>query len=63
MGTLASGFLLLGIFFIYIAVGSLNYFEIYSLTQEVTPQPLLRIGSFLIFFSFIFKLGAWPCHQ
>ena len=63
LGTLSSGFLLLGIALIYGAVGSLDYFELYILTQELNPQPLLRIGSFLVFFSFIFKLGAWPCHQ
>lgn len=63
LGTLSSGFLLLGIVFIYISVGSLDYFEIFILTNDIVPQPLIRIGSCLIFFSFIFKLGAWPCHQ
>jgi NADH-quinone oxidoreductase subunit N len=58
LGTLSSGFLLLGIVLIYIAVGSLDYLTIYQLTTEHLPQPIIRIGSCLIFFSFIFKLGA-----
>ena len=63
LGTLSSGFLLLGIVFIYISVGTLDYFSIYNLTNPTQLQPLLRTGSCLVFFSFIFKLGAWPCHQ
>lgn len=58
LGTLSSGFLLLGLVFVYIAVGSLEYFEIYKSTASSLPQPLLRVGSCFIFFSFIFKLGA-----
>jgi NADH-quinone oxidoreductase subunit N len=57
LGTLSSGFLLLGIVFIYITIGSLDYLTIYQCTDVNTPQPLLRIGSGLIFFSFLFKLG------
>ena len=63
LGTLSSGFLLLGIVFIYIAIGSLDYVTIYQSTNLTIPQPLLRLGSGLIFFSFLFKLGLWPCHQ
>ena len=63
LGTLSSGFLLLGIVFIYISVGTLDYFSIYNLTNPTQAQPLLRTGSCLVFFSFVFKLGAWPCHQ
>jgi NADH-quinone oxidoreductase subunit N len=63
LGTLSSGFLLLGIVFIYITIGSLDYLTIYQVTNATIPQPLLRIGSGLIFFSFLFKLGIWPCHQ
>ncbi len=58
LGTLSSGFLLLGIVFVYISAGSLDYFEIYKQTLSNLAQPLLRLGSCFIFFSFIFKLGA-----
>jgi NADH-quinone oxidoreductase subunit N len=57
LGTLSSGFLLLGIVFIYIAIGSLDYLTIYQCTYTNVPQPLVRVGSGLIFFSFLFKLG------
>ncbi|MFN8261414.1 MAG: NADH-quinone oxidoreductase subunit N [Chitinophagales bacterium] len=64
LGAFASGFLLLGITFIYGALGSFNVVQIASTAMSpfgVSPQ-LLIVGFLLILFAMAFKMSAVPFH-
>ena len=64
LGAFASGFLLLGITFVYGAIGSFSILQLVS--AAITPygisQQLLIIGLVLILFAFAFKMSAVPFH-
>ena len=64
LGAFASGFLLLGITFLYGALGSFNIIQIAStaMTQFGISAPLLVIGTLLILFALAFKMSAAPFH-
>lgn len=64
MGAFASGFLLLGITFVYGALGSFNVLQLISssISQFGISQQLLVIGLLLILFAMSFKMSAAPFH-
>lgn len=64
LGSFASGFLLLGIAFIYGALGSFNIIQIASMSMSPygVSQQLLIIGTVLIIFALAFKMSAAPFH-
>ena len=64
LGAFASGFLLLGITFIYGAIGSFNILQISasSIVSTGLSQKLLAVGFVLILFAFAFKMSAVPFH-
>ncbi len=64
LGAFASGFLLLGITFVYGALGSFNIVQIAStaISQYGISQQLLVIGFLLIMFAMAFKMSAVPFH-
>lgn len=57
-----SGFFVMGISFIYLAFGSLNYNIIYSLLLVNNCTSISIIGFCFIFSGFLFKLGVVPFH-
>jgi len=65
LGAIASGSLLLGISILFGLIGSLDFLEIQNFLGS---QNLLnyifetKISLTLIFFSFFFKISAFPCH-
>lgn len=64
LGAFASGFLLLGITFVYGAIGSFSILQLIS--SAVAPygisQQLLTVGLILILFAMAFKMSAVPFH-
>ncbi len=64
LGAFASGFLLLGITFVYGALGSFNIVQISSsaLSSYGISQQLLIVGFLLILFAMAFKMSAVPFH-
>lgn len=64
LGAFASGFLLLGITFVYGAIGSFNIVQISasSMMPYGISQQLLAVGFILILFAFAFKMSAVPFH-
>lgn len=58
LGAFLTGFLLLGIAFIFGASGSTNYFEIAN--KQLSKEPFYMIGITLVFIAFIFKTGSFP---
>ncbi len=64
LGAFASGFLLLGITFVYGALGSFNIVQVASsaMTPYGVSQQLLVIGFLLILFAMAFKMSAVPFH-
>jgi NADH-quinone oxidoreductase subunit N len=64
LGSFASGFLLLGIAFVYGAIGSFNILQIASsaLVHYGISQKLLIAGLLLILFAMAFKMSAVPFH-
>lgn len=64
LGSFASGFLLLGITFIYGSIGSFNIIQVAS-SAMVAPSfsnQLLIIGILLVLFAMAFKMSAVPFH-
>ncbi len=60
----ASCFMLLGISYIYLCLGTINFADI-SLIQlnKILPvNPLLNIAEILLFLSLVFKIGAFPLY-
>ncbi len=64
LGSFASGFLLLGITFVYGAVGSFSILQLASssLLQVGVSKQLLMVGVLLILFAMAFKMSAVPFH-
>ena len=64
LGAFASGFLLLGITFVYGALGSFNVVQIASsaMSPYGISQQLLIVGFLLILFAMAFKMSAVPFH-
>ena len=65
LGAIASGSLLLGIVILFGIVGSLDFLEIQNfLGNENVLNYLfeIKISLVLLFFSFFFKVSAFPCH-
>jgi len=64
LGAFASGFLLLGITFVYGAIGSFNILQLVSASMSPfgISQQLLIIGLVLILFAMAFKMSAVPFH-
>lgn len=64
LGSFASGFLLLGIVFIYGALGSFSIIQIASTAMSAygISQQLLIVGILLILFAMAFKMSAAPFH-
>ena len=64
LGAFASGFLLLGITFVYGAIGSFNILQIAasSMMPFGLSEKLLAVGFVLILFAFAFKMSAVPFH-
>lgn len=64
LGAFASGFLLLGITFVYGATGSFKIMQLVSsaMSGYGVSQQLLIIGLILMLFAFAFKLSAVPFH-
>ncbi len=64
LGAFASGFLLLGITFVYGAIGSFSILQLVS--SAIAPygisQQLLTVGLILILFAMAFKMSAVPFH-
>lgn len=64
LGAFASGFLLLGITFVYGALGSFSIVQVASsaLSSYGISQQLLIVGFLLILFAMAFKMSAVPFH-
>ena len=64
LGAFASGFLLLGITFLYGATGSFNILQLaaYSKLPSGLSEQLLMVGFALVLFAFAFKMSAVPFH-
>ena len=62
MGAFSSAFLLFGIALIYGATGSVELVEISKAAAVDSNSPLLLLGIGLMFFGFLFKVGAVPFH-
>jgi NADH-quinone oxidoreductase subunit N len=64
LGAFASGFLLLGITFVYGATGSFKIMQLVSsaMSGYGVSQQLLIVGLVLILFAFAFKMAAVPFH-
>ena len=64
LGSFASGFLLLGITFVYGAIGSFKLMQIVSTSMSTygVSQQLLMVGLVLILFALAFKMSAVPFH-
>ncbi len=64
LGSFASGFLLLGITFVYGAIGSFKLMQIVSTSMSTygISQQLLMVGLVLILFALAFKMSAVPFH-
>ncbi len=64
LGAFASGFLLLGITFLYGATGSFNILQIaaFSKLPSGLSEQLLMVGFALVLFAFAFKMSAVPFH-
>ncbi len=64
MGAFSTGFLLLGITFLYGATGSFDLSEIqaYLLNQVQDVSPLFYVGIILLMIGMSFKIGAAPFH-
>ncbi len=61
LGSVASGFLLYGIAFIYGSTGSLRFSEIQAIVQKTSPlTPGLLFGLLLVLGGIIFKVAAVP---
>ena len=66
VGSISSGFLLIGLSWIYSILGSLNfnklqYYLLLSQNSEII-EIQLKLAIFLVLFAFLFKLGAFPCY-
>lgn len=63
-----SGFFLLGVFFVYSSLGTLNLAELFNILVfdltnfNVTFQFIVFLGSFFILATFLFKLACAPLH-
>lgn len=64
LGSFASGFLLLGITFIYGALGSFNIIQVASSSISAfgISKQLLIVGTLLVLFAMAFKMSAAPFH-
>nr|QFP99051.1 NADH dehydrogenase subunit 2 [Rhizaria sp.] len=65
LGAIASGNLLLGVVLLFGLVGSLDFLEIQNfLGSQIVLNYIfeIKISLTLIFFSFFFKISAFPCH-
>lgn len=64
LGSFASGFLLLGITFVYGAIGSFSIIQIAAsaMAPAIISNQLLMIGLLLILFAMAFKMSAVPFH-
>jgi NADH-quinone oxidoreductase subunit N len=62
MGAFSSAFLLFGIALIYGAVGSVELVDISRFAKTNPDSSLLLLGLGLLFFGFLFKVGAAPFH-
>ena len=65
-GSFSSALLLLGISFIYLVLGTLNFNDIYLTVSAMeftgATKILLHMGLTFIFVSFLFKLAVFPFH-
>lgn len=65
LGAIASGSLLLGIVILFGLIGSLDFLEIQNyLGGNIVTNSIFEVkfSLILIFFSFFFKISAFPCH-
>lgn len=62
LSLISSAFMLLGISYFYLTIGTVNFTEINSLVLNGTLNhtPVLNIAEILFFTTFVFKIGAYP---
>ena len=62
LGTIAGGFYLLGVGFIYFATGSLNMADIARLLPPLYESPAVMVGAALIIIGLGIKMALFPLH-
>lgn len=62
LGTIAGGFYLLGVGFIYFATGSLNMADVARILPEVYGSPAVMTGAALIIIGLGIKMAIFPLH-
>jgi len=63
LSVISSGFILYGIFIIFVACGSLSFDDIAVFTALCHSDDTMRMGLGLLLLGFFFKLSAFPGHQ
>ncbi|MFC1962194.1 monovalent cation/H+ antiporter subunit D family protein [Chloroflexota bacterium] len=62
LGTIAGGFYLLGVGFIYFATGSLNMADVARILPEICTSPAIMVAAALIIIGLGIKMALFPLH-